>query len=457
MAKKFEEIYIGETDPQFLRHIVQRPSASLRRLITKKGVTDEDIKKGLTDNAFTKKSRTEILSSLDVMACGIGLTGGGDSAGIADLLSSLGLNLDPNLTMLGVKNAGAGLVTEPAKFEDQLIIVDPLLAKDFEGQASTPLKSARVNAMKDNPENTKANIAPYKFVYGTGGDDHLGLLAKIAEAFPEKSVVGTFKSIDGDGCINGKPAQMLGFRTAMKKYQEDFWAIVQNAYTHDQVHVVEFFGRKSGKLPFEALRKFPINFDSLPREEKRKIEEFRDGILILVPEKPTSLEKIAQEVKKIKEQEGFCVVAVAEGFVPTTPTESASSETTHISKNSDIQQKKDSFGNIANLSGIRHIIISAIQNFAGIQKVNELLENYTARGATPTKYDSTMGKKIGAQMAKLINEGTTGGHAVVYFEGTDAEKDEPTIVPLIDVSNKNTLNNSDLYNDEMLRENGVFW
>jgi len=238
MTKKFEEIYIGKNSEQFLRNIVQRPSSSLRRLITKDGISTEDIEKGLQDKTLIKKSREEIIQSLDKTSCGIGLTGGGDCAGIADLLSSLGLNLDPKFTMLGIKNAGAGLVTEPEKFEDQLIIIDPLLAKDFSGQSSTPLKSARINALKESPENTKANISPYNFVYGTGGDDHLGLLAGIAETFPEKPVVGTFKSIDGDGCINGKPAQMLGFRTAMEKYQEDFWAIVQNAYTHDQTHVV---------------------------------------------------------------------------------------------------------------------------------------------------------------------------------------------------------------------------
>lgn len=448
----FEEIYTGSSSKPFLRNIVQRPSASLKRLITKEDITEKDIEHGLAEKTYTKKSRQEILKSLDKSACGIGLTGGGDCAGIADLLSSLALNLDPKLTMLGIKNAGAGLIVDPEKFEDQLIIIDQLLAKDFKGQSSTPLGSARVNALKDAPQNTKANIAPYKFVYGTGGDDHLGLLARIAETFPEKSVVGTFKSIDGDGCIDGKPAQMLGFNTATLRYQQDFWAIVQNAYTHNQTHVVEFFGRKSGKLPFEATRKFPNNFDSLPREEKRKIEEFRDGIMILVPEKPTSLKKIAEEVKKIQDREGYCVVAVAEGFTATDP-----EETAQTSENLDTQQKKDAFGNIANLSGIRHTIISAIQKFAGIKKVNELLENYTARGATPTKYDQIMGEKIGKQMAKLINENTAGGHAVVYFEGADAEKEEPVTVPLINISNENTLKNKTLYSDEMLRKNGVFW
>ncbi|MFA6305990.1 MAG: 6-phosphofructokinase [Candidatus Gracilibacteria bacterium] len=447
------ETYIGPSnDPNFLRHLVQRPSANLRRIITEKGKTDKKIQEGLADGTLIKKTHPEVLQTLKKSDCIVGLTGGGDCAGIADLLSSLAQNLDPNLTMLGIKNAGAGLIVPPEQFEDQLIIVDPLLAKDFEGQSSTPLGSARIDALKKSPKNTKANLDPYKAVYGTGGDDHLGLLARIAETFPQKPVVGTFKSIDGDGCINDKPAQMLGFNTAMETYQKSFWAVVQNAYTHNQVHVIEFFGRKSGKLPFEAARKFPKNFEKLPPEEKRKIEEFRDGILILVPEKPASLSAIAQEVKRIKEREGFCVVAVAEGF---TPTDTRQTETTDNTKPKD--KFLDSFGNEVKLSGVRHTIISAIQRLAGIEKVNEIIENYEARGATPTKYDRIMGEKIGKKMATLINEGAIGGHAVVYFEGTDAEKEEPTIVPLTGVSNENTLKNPDLYNDEMLRENGVFW
>lgn len=444
--------------------------------------------------------------------CGIGLTGGGDCAGIADFLSALALGLKPSLKMFGIKNAGAGLSVSPDEFGDQLILIDKSLAKKFKGQSSTPLGSSRVNALKEFPENVFANIKPYGFLYGTGGDDHLGMLAAISAKFPKKVIVGTFKSVDGDGCIGGKPAQMLGFRTAMERYRQDFWAIVQNGHTHGQVHVVEFFGRKSGKLTFESARKYPKDFAGLPSEEKRKIKSFRESVMILVPEKPVSLKKIVSEAVRIKNAQGSVVIAVAEGFLPP----ELASEMKRLAADGALKKqwlarelnplkisslvrdgdlalalkdpglaahfaetvwnsKLDAFGNVVSLSGIRHFIISALRELGGMKKVNELIRNYEARGATPCKYDSVMGEKIGKVAAGLINKGVfggkavvgeeggsggravLGGKAVVYFEGMNPLKVAPAVVPLVNVTNKNTLNNTDLYGNEMLRKNGVFF
>ena len=149
----------------------------------------------------------------------------------------------------------------------------------------------------------------------------------------------------------------------------------------------------------------------------------------------------------------------------------------------------DAFGNVVSLSGIRHFIISALRELGGMKKVNELVRNYEARGATPCKYDSVMGEKIGKVAAGLINKGAAGGTdsgsrpagvgsgaagsssrglkaalgsavrgvAVVYFEGMNPLKEAPAVVSLVNVTNKNTLNNKDLYGDEMLRKNGVFF
>jgi len=58
------------------------------------------------------------------------------------------------------------------------------------------------------------------------------------------------------------------------------------------------------------------DLDQLPLEKQRKIIEFRDLVMILIPEKPTSLRSIAEEAKRIKETQGGVVVAVAEGFMP---------------------------------------------------------------------------------------------------------------------------------------------
>lgn len=164
-------------------------------------LTDQDMVKGVQDGRFEVKTQEEIIESLDRSKCGIGITGGGDCAGIADFLASLQKHLDPELTMLGIRNGGAGLIVPPEEFQDNLIIVEGLAAKDFEGQSSTPFGSARVDPLKMAPENTAANVGGYNFFYGTGGDDHMGVLGRIARKFPDMYVVGTFKSIDGDGTI----------------------------------------------------------------------------------------------------------------------------------------------------------------------------------------------------------------------------------------------------------------
>ncbi|MCX6695230.1 MAG: 6-phosphofructokinase [Candidatus Altiarchaeota archaeon] len=464
-------------------------------------LSDEDMVRGLTEGRFTVKTQEEILASLDKAKTGIGITGGGDSAGIADCISSLQQNLSPELTLLGVRNAGKGLMTPPERFNEQLIIVDGLAAKDYEGQSSTPYGSSREDPLKKSPETTKANIRGRGFFHGIGGNDHLGLLERIAQEFPDMIIVGTFKSIDGDGWVAGQPAQMLGFHTAVIKYQEAIWSIAQNAKTHNQWHVVETFGRGAGKLAFEAARRYPPNYNELPAEEQRKIREFRNSMMILVPEKETTLRSIAEEAKRTYEREGSVVVEASEGFMPP----EMRHEINRLAKREDLKQKwlagelrvedikniievvdegdprkelkkiledrelaaqfgktvwetkLDPHGNVATLTGISSYIAKTLEAFAGAKKVNKMLETYEARGATPTEYDRIMAEKIGRKMAELINNGVKGGKAVVYFEGMNPLTEEPAVVDLVGVSDKNNLNNTTLYPTEILQENGVFW
>jgi hypothetical protein len=71
-------------------------------------------------------------------------------------------------------------------------LVDPLLAEDFSGQSSTPYGSSREDPLKKNKEITQKNLSGFKFFYGTGGNDHLGLLERFSKLLPELVVVGTF-------------------------------------------------------------------------------------------------------------------------------------------------------------------------------------------------------------------------------------------------------------------------
>ena len=113
------------------------------------------------------------------------------------------------------------------------------------------------------------------------------------------------------------------------------------------------------------------------------------------------------------------------------------------------ESKRDAYGNGVKLSGIRHFIMQAIKEFTEIEKVNEVLQNYEARGASPSEYDMEMGRKIGIKMAEVVNSG------VVYFEGMNAFTQEPVVVPLDNVTDENNLNHPDLYNDKVLRNGGV--
>jgi 6-phosphofructokinase len=485
------------------------------KLSDRRRLTDREIRMGVNEGRFVIRTHEEILASIDRSLAGIGITGGGDCAGIADFISSLQKHLKPELCMLGVRNAGKGLKMPPEKFDRSLIVVDDLAASDFEGQSSTPFGSAREDPFpkefsKDKTkrqqqeleqENATANITPFGFFYGTGGNDHMGLLERIARRFPKKVVVGTFKSIDGDGWIAGRPAQMLGFHTAVREYQKAIWAVAQNAHTHSQWHVVETFGRGAGKLAYEAARRYPDNFDGLPNEEQRKIMQCRDSIMLLVPEKPTTLRSLARHAKEIKDREGNVVVVTSEGFMPP----ELKAEMDRLAKDMSLkarwlsgdlkvedvsglilptddgdprgdlknllgdrelaaqfgktvwESKLDPHGNVEKLAGISKFVMAALEKLGGATKVNQILENYEARGATPSEYDRVMGEKIGKKMAQLVNEGVTGGKAVVYFEGQDALTEEPTVVDLVGVTAENNLNNQALYPIEILQHNGVFW
>lgn len=496
------EVRITMNIVEVINGLVERLSAGGRRVLFEEDFDDELVREALEAGDYTCLTREQILDALararnkTVLA----ITGGGDCAGIADFLASFSKYLR-EYVMLGVKHAGKGLIVDPDEFDDHLVVVDRLLAEDLGGQASTPFGSAREDALRKNPANTLANIRGRRAFVGTGGNDHLGLLERIAREFPEMCVTGTFKSIDGDGWVDGRPAQMLGFDSAVRDYRQAVYSIAASAAAHEQITVVETFGRNCGRLPFEAARRDPKNFKKLGAEEQRKIIDFGDTVMILVPEKPVSLAAVAREAMRRKKEEGSCVVVVAEGFMPP----ELRSEMQRLSKNEVLRKrwqsgilkvdqipglieiegkddprndlrfilqdpelaaqfaktlwngKLDSFGNGVKLSGIRKFIMAAIEKLGGASKVNEGLQNYQGRGATPSEYDRCMGRKIGKKMARLVRDGVTGGKAVVYLEGMNALEEDPVVVDLVGVSDKNNLANEDLYPNEVLRRGGVFW
>lgn len=484
--------------------------------VLKHDYTDEELVTSIKKGDFQVKTEGEIIKEIlngHKDKAGIVFTGGGDSAGIASFLSSLSKNISDKKYLLGVKNAGAGLSVSPEEFSSHLVIIDDLLAEEISNQSSTPLGSSRVNPLKESKENTMSNIKGFDFVIASGGDDHLSLLEEISKEFPDMVVAGTFKSIDGDGSIGGVPAQMLGFHTAVKKLREEINSIAQSTYTHRRWSVVEVFGRNSGRLAFHAAKRgtedllnyFKQEPSQVKREEKRKSSAFKDTIMILVPEKPTSFRSIANKAKEIKKREGSVTLVVSEGFIPPELRKEVNRlakdeklkkkwlsnnlsplEIPHLIKvdekgspKSDLKNmlkdnlelavkfaknvwetKVDQYGNVKNLSGIRRFITQALKSLVNARNVREALGGYELRGATPDEYDLKMGMQIGKVTSELISEEIAGGKAVIYFSNEEPMNPfilGPAVIGLVGVSDKNNLNNQDLYPEETLRENGVFW
>jgi len=496
---------------------IARLSISGKRILSQQNLSFADILEGVDTGRYEIISQQELIDKAleHRESCGIGITGGGDCAGIGSFLAAFYNNLPEGFTMLGVKKAGEGLSVTPEEFRKQLILIDPLISADIEKQSSTPLGSSRVEPFKANEENTISNLAGWGFFYGTGGNDHLGLLEKISQRFPDMVVVGTFKSIDGDGTINDKPAQMLGFSSAVGEYHRMIYNAAQNAVTHSQIHVIESMGRGSGNLPYHAAQRYPAYFNQLSLEEQRKVIDCRDSIMVLVPEKDeesasgiyTTLRSIADEAMKIRDEEGSVVVVVAEGFMPP----EMRSEMKRLAADELLKEdwlsgrlpvdaipyliqvedendprndlrlilrdnralaakfaktvwesKLDPHGNVAKLAGISDFIIQALHTLGGAGKVNKLSCSYEGRGATPNNYDVEMGTKAGEVAATVVRDRITGGRAVVYFDlagdgPTDPFSEYPIVVPLVGVGAKNDLSNPALYTEEELRTNGVFW
>lgn len=410
--------------------IIQRLSATRMSVLEEMGWDGDAVVRGLSDGSLSRFEQADLLRLLDRSKACLGITGGGDCAGISDCLASFSQSLRRDRVMLGVQNASEGLALAPDLFENGLILVDSLVRADMLGRGSTPFGSSRLNAFDHEPEHVLDNVRKFGAVYGTGGNGGLAMLERIAKAFPDKCVVGTFKSIDGDGLIDGRPAQMLGFNTAVRANRHAVFDIAQSAFAHGTVDVVEVFGRNYGRLPFESARHDTLAVEDEGRDLRRKIEELGQIMLILIPEKPASMRDIADEVVARKKIFGSCVVVVAEGFTPT-------------DYSNGVHAK------------VSDLIADGLKKFAGLNRVNVTTQTRQARGTRPSYYDKVMGWRIGKKMADLVNEGVVGGKAVVYFEGVDAMKYDPEVVDLHGVSHGSTLLN--MHSDDVLRRGGVFW
>ncbi len=229
--------------------------------------------------------------------------------------------------------------------------------------------------------------------------------------------------------------------------------------------VTEIMGRKAGWLALYAGSKYPKDFEELPIELQKAVEEKRAHVLILTPEKPATLKEIVDEAGRIWKDTGRCDILVAEGL-------SFSKDDEYLKKLLEnnkvlnayydeqvVHPAYDSHGH-PKLEGIGWFVRWAISHFLHeeLAYIPEWKMSYELRGLAPDEYDTRLGEAFGRKAAELLLSGSS-GKAVTLPDGLEPIYENIQVRPIADaVRQKNITTQVErgLLTEEELRRQGVF-
>jgi ATP-dependent phosphofructokinase / diphosphate-dependent phosphofructokinase len=224
-----------------------------------------------------------------------------------------------------------------------------------------------------------------------GGD---GTLA-IAHQFSQMGIplVGVPKTIDNDivGTTN-----TFGFDTAVSFATDAIDRLHVTAEAHHRVIVVEVMGRYAGWIALYS-----------------GVAGGAD--VILIPEIPYDVEKVAQRVRD-REKMGarFSIVVAAEGAKPVG------------GKATILKAAEGAF--VERLGGVAAVLAAEIEKLTGKESRSVVL-GHLQRGGAPTSFDRILATRFGARAVELLMEGTY-DHMVAFHPPDIAA------VPLADVVGK---------------------
>ncbi|MBK1788644.1 6-phosphofructokinase [Prauserella cavernicola] len=307
------------------------------------------------------------------------LTGGGDCPGLNAVIRAVVLKgIDAHgWEFVGFRNGWQGPLTGESR---------PLGRDDVEGiltRGGTILGSSRTNPYKDGggSERIKEVLAEQGVdaLVAIGGEDTLGVAKRLTD--DGVNVVGVPKTIDND---LGATDYTFGFDTAVHIATEAIDRLHTTAESHHRALVVEVMGRHAGWI---ALHSGLAGGASV----------------ILVPERPFSVEQVVQWVERRFEREYAPIIVVAEGALPEGGAELLQSG------------EKDAFGHVR-LGGVGTWLAEEIAQRTG-KESRAVVLGHTQRGGTPTAYDRVLATRFGLHAVDAVADGDFG--VMVGLRGTD--------------------------------------
>jgi phosphofructokinase-like protein len=202
-----------------------------------------------------------------------------------------------------------------------------------------------------------------------GGDGSM----EIANALAKKGlwVVGVPKTIDND---LEKTVITFGFDTACAFTVDCLDRLHTTAASHNRIIVVEVMGRYAGWIALESGLAGSAD-------------------VILIPEIPFDIEKVAKKVRD-REEHGslFSIVVVAEGAKPKGGTISVISRET---------------GRAERLGGCGEKVADELEEVTG-KETRLVVLGHLLRGGSPTRFDRLIAQRFGAAAVRAIAEGQKG-------------------------------------------------
>jgi len=307
------------------------------------------------------------------------LTGGGDCPGLNAVIRAVvrkGVEVH-GWDIVGFRNGWQGPIEGLTK---SIGLGD---VEDILTRGGTILGSSRTNPYKvDGGVDKIREVLAAEGVdalIAIGGEDTLGVAKRLTD--DGIGVVGVPKTIDND---LGATDYTFGFDTAVHIATESIDRLRTTAESHHRALVVEVMGRHAGWIALHSGLAGGAN-------------------VILVPERPFSVEKVVSWVERRFEKQYAPIIVVAEGAVP-----EGGAEVLHSGE-------KDAFGHVR-LGGVGTWLAEEIAQRTG-KESRAVVLGHTQRGGIPTAYDRVLATRFGLHAADAVADGDFG--VMVALRGTE--------------------------------------
>ncbi|MFC3894266.1 6-phosphofructokinase [Lentzea rhizosphaerae] len=307
------------------------------------------------------------------------LTGGGDCPGLNAVIRAVvrkGIKAH-GWEIVGFRNGWQGPIENLTKSID-LADVEEILTR-----GGTILGSSRTNPYKvdGGVDRIRETIAENQIdaIIAIGGEDTLGVAKRLTD--DGIGVVGVPKTIDND---LGATDYTFGFDTAVHIATEAIDRLRTTAESHHRALVVEVMGRHAGWIALHSGLAGGAN-------------------VILVPERPFSVDKVVEWVERRFESEFAPIIVVAEGAMP-----EGGAEVLHSGE-------RDAFGHVR-LGGVGQWLAEEIADRTGKESRAAIL-GHIQRGGTPTAYDRVLATRFGLHAVDAVADGDFG--VMVALRGTE--------------------------------------